>query len=149
MVQAREPGLQSCVMGSTPAETHDHVPRFATKAARHYKTHPRVLPLFLQVYPEVYDANEAHMWARYKSHGGLAERYTPPGPLTSANPLADPELEARIKYWSKRCGWVGVFSPLPVRNQRGSAVSGRGVGGGKTRACVASSGRLVRCLWAA
>ncbi|KAG2452942.1 hypothetical protein HYH02_002279 [Chlamydomonas schloesseri] len=53
------------------------------------------------VYPEVYDANEAHLWARYKSHGGLAERYSPPGRLTHANPLADPEMEARIKYWSK------------------------------------------------
>ncbi len=69
----------------------------------------------LQVYPEVYDINERHLWSRFKYHGYVIERYEPggdevaatPSPAAEAapkhlNPLANPELERKLKYWWKR-----------------------------------------------
>ncbi|GFR46694.1 hypothetical protein Agub_g8313 [Astrephomene gubernaculifera] len=51
------------------------------------------------VYPDVYDANESLLCDRYKTHGTVVERFQPPQPYTNWNPLLDPELERRVKYW--------------------------------------------------
>ncbi|EFJ43288.1 hypothetical protein VOLCADRAFT_106869 [Volvox carteri f. nagariensis] len=54
------------------------------------------------VYPDVYDANEALLCNRYKSHGSVVERYMPPKPFSHWNPLLDPELDRRTKYFNFR-----------------------------------------------
>ncbi|GLC41866.1 hypothetical protein PLESTM_001259600 [Pleodorina starrii] len=54
------------------------------------------------VYPDVYDTNEALLCNRYKTHGSVIDRYVPPKPFTHWNPLLDPELDRRTKYFNFR-----------------------------------------------
>ncbi|GIL69713.1 hypothetical protein Vretimale_10185 [Volvox reticuliferus] len=54
------------------------------------------------IYPDVYDPNEALLCNRYKTHGSVVEQYVPPKPFSHWNPLLDPELDRRTKYFNFR-----------------------------------------------